>query len=196
MLDLYVAGMSPLHRLAPIWKVLGLLLAGTLMFATDRVSISAGLACLTLALYALAGLGHQHILRQLRSVFWVFVLILLAQIAFNTWQMGLFVILRFAVLILLAGLLTLTTRSSEIIEGLEVGLSPLARLGLRTDRISLAISLTLRFIPVLATVVQEVREAQKTRGLERNLIAVAIPALIRTLRMSEEISDAIDARGY
>ncbi|MFP3340670.1 energy-coupling factor transporter transmembrane component T, partial [Micrococcus sp. SIMBA_131] len=76
------------------------------------------------------------------------------------------------------------------------GMRPLHRLGVRTESISLAISLTFRFIPVLTSVVREVREAQSARGLERSVFAIAIPSIIRTLRMSEEISDAIDARGF
>ncbi|WP_420006841.1 energy-coupling factor transporter transmembrane component T family protein [Arenibacterium sp. LLYu02] len=196
MLDLYAPGASWLHRLSPAYKVLGLFMAGTLLFAVDRIEVLAALSLLTVILYFCAGLGLRHMSRQLRPALWVFVLIFAAQALFNSWGLGLFVVLRLVVLILLAGLLSLTTRASEIIAGIEAGLIPLRRFGLPTEKISLAISLALRFIPVLATVVTEVREAQKTRGLERNLLALAIPVIVRTLRMSEDISDAIDARGF
>ncbi len=196
MLDLYIPGQSALHRLAPGWKILGLLLAGSLLFALDQIGFSLLLGAFTLGLYALAGFGPHQVWTQLRPALWVFALIFLAQVLFVDWRVGIFVIIRFAVLLLLAGLLTLTTRSSEILDGFEKGMAPLRRFGVQTEKVSLAISLTLRFIPVLAAVVQEVREAQRTRGLERNLVALALPSLIRTLRMSEEISDAIDARGF
>ena len=196
MLDLYIPGQSALHRLAPGWKILGLLLAGSLLFAIDQIGFSLLLGAITLGLYALAGFGPRQVWTQLRPALWVFALIFLAQVLFIHWLVGIFVIIRFAVLLLLAGLLTLTTRSSEILDGFEKGMAPMRRFGVPTEKVSLAISLTLRFIPVLAAVVQEVREAQRTRGLERNLVALALPSLIRTLRMSEEISDAIDARGF
>ena len=61
---------------------------------------------------------------------------------------------------------------------------------------SLAISLTLRFIPVLAQITRDVREAQRVRGLEGNIVALAIPLVVRTLRISDDIADAIEARGY
>ena len=60
--------------------------------------------------------------------------------------------------------------------------------------VSLALSLTLRFIPVLAQVVQDVQEAQRARGLERNLVALAAPVIVRTLKMADDVADAIDAR--
>jgi len=54
----------------------------------------------------------------------------------------------------------------------------------------------LRFIPVLAQITTEVREAQKARGMEHSIVAVAMPVAIRMLKMADDISDAIDARGY
>ena len=49
---------------------------------------------------------------------------------------------------------------------------------------------------MLAQITQEVREAQKARGLERSVIAVAMPVAIRTIKMADDISDAIESRGY
>lgn len=196
MLDLYSEGNSRLHTMKPGCKILGLAISGSLLFAVDNILFSIAFLAVTLALYAAAGLPLRRAWAQIRPVIWIFVLIMIAQALFNSWWAGLFVIIRFAVLLMLAGLLTLTTRSSEMIDGIEAGLRPLSRLGLRTRGISLAISLTLRFIPVLASVVREVREAQYARGLERNILALTIPAIVRTLKMSEDISDAIDARGF
>ena len=196
MLELYQPGNSPLHRLAPGWKILSLAVAGSLLFAVDTLVFSGAVVLVTLTLYRFAELPLSRAWAQLRPALWVFALILLAQVLFNDWWLGVLAITRFAALLMLAGLLTLTTRASEMIDGLETAFVPLRRLGLQTERVSLAISLTLRFIPVLVDVVQEVREAQRARGLERNFFALAIPALVRTLRMSEDVSDAIEARGF
>ncbi|MCG7625421.1 energy-coupling factor transporter transmembrane component T family protein [Epibacterium sp. Ofav1-8] len=196
MLDLYVARDSPLHALAPGWKILALAIVCSVLFAIDHIALSLGALCGTLVLYRVARLSVAMAWQQVRPAWWIFGLIFVAQLVFNSWLIGLFVILRFAVLLMLAGLLTLTTKSSDMIDGIEAGLTPLRRFGFRTEGISLAISLTLRFIPVLTQVVQEVREAQNTRGLERNPFAIAIPSIVRTIKISEEISDAIDARGF
>ena len=76
------------------------------------------------------------------------------------------------------------------------GLPVLRPLGVNPAKVSLALSLALRFIPVLAQITREVREAQRVRGLENSVIALAIPLFVRTLRMSDDIADAIEARGY
>ena len=51
-------------------------------------------------------------------------------------------------------------------------------------------------IPVLGQVTTEVREAQSARGQSRNIVAVAIPVVVRTLKMADAVSEALDARGY
>jgi|GEM_PF-839179 len=73
---------------------------------------------------------------------------------------------------------------------------PLARLGVNPARVSLAVSLTLRFIPVVAQTVQDVREAQRARGIEKNMLALAVPVIVRTLKMADDVADAIDARSW
>ena len=60
-------------------------------------------------------------------------------------------------------------------------------------KVGLAISLAIRFIPAVAAIVEEVREAQRARGQDRSMIALAVPVIIRLLKMADEIAEAIDA---
>jgi biotin transport system permease protein len=83
-----------------------------------------------------------------------------------------------------------------MVDVVERALRPLARLGIRTDKVSLAISMTMRFIPLLTQVAHQVREAQRARGLERNLIALAVPILVRALHTADQVAEAIDARSH
>lgn len=195
-LDLYSPGASVLHRLSPGAKILALMLAGTGLFLVESLWLSALALGLAIALYPVAGLSRAVLWNQIRPIWWILAILLLAQGIFNSWTFALFLVLRLTALLLLAGLVTLTTRSSDMIAAIERGLSVLRPLGINPAKIGLAFSLALRFIPVLAQATQEVREAQKTRGLERSVLATAIPVAVRTLKMGDEIAQAIDARGW
>jgi biotin transport system permease protein len=107
---------------------------------------------------------------------------------------GVAMVLRFAALILIAALVTLTTRVSDMVTTLERALLPLERFGIDPARVSLTISLALRFIPVLGERVAQIREAQRARGLGRNLFAIAVPLLVHCLRMADAVAEAIVAR--
>lgn len=117
-------------------------------------------------------------------------------IVFTPLDAGVLVVVRLASLLLLASLVTLTTRSSDMIDALEKGLGWLYYLGINPGKVSLALSLALRFIPVLASITEEVREAQKARGLDKSVIAIAVPVIVRMLKMADDISAAIEARSY
>jgi biotin transport system permease protein len=192
----YVPGASPLHRCPAGAKILALIGAGSLLFAWPRLDLAlAGLGLAGL-LYRLAGIPVRLMLAQLRPLAWILGLLVLVQLALDGWLAGLLVAARLAALVLLAGLVTLTTRSAEMIEALQRGLSWLRPLGVNPAKAGLAVALTLRFIPVLAAVTAEVREAQRARGLERSLVALNIPVVVRMLKMSDDIAAAIDARSY
>ena len=195
-LALYIHGGSPLHRLTPEVKVASLVIAGLAVFLVDNpVWLIAALAFVIL-LYAIARVPLVTATRQLRPFAVLIGLIFVFHGLFTSWALGLLVVLRFAVLVLLGMLVSFTTRVSDMIETIERGLAPLSVFGVNPEKVSLALSLALRFIPLLYSQVQEIREAQRVRGLERNLAAIALPLLVRTLKMAGDLTDAIEARGF
>lgn len=195
-LGLYIHGTSPLHRLPAGAKVPGLAAAGIALFLTAEPLLLGAVLLAVLALPAAARLPWREVLRQVRPALVLLLLIFAVHAVLTDWRLGLVIVLRFAILILLATLVTLTTRVSDMIETIERGLRPLAVLGLNPAKLSLMLSLTIRFVPLLFTQLQEIREAQRSRGLDRSLVAVVVPLLIRTLRMANDLTEAIEARCY
>lgn len=190
----YVEGASPLHSLPAAVKLFFVTLLGTGVFLCEDLRILGGVLFGVVLLYLLARLSLGTLVRQLKFTAPLLVIIFAVQWVVADWQIGLLIILRFAILILAASLVTLTTRTSDMVEALEQLLQPLRHVGVNVAKVSLCLSLTIRFIPVMARVTEQVREAQRARGLERSIIAVAMPAVIRLLRMSDEIAEAIEAR--
>ena len=147
-----------------------------------------------LLLYAVAGIGWRVLWAQFRPLAWVLAVLFAVQALFGDAGQGVAMVLRCAALVSLAALVTLTTRTSEMVAALERALRPLARFGIDPDQISLVISLALRFIPVLGERVTQIREAQRARGLDRNILALAVPLLVHCLAMADAVADAIEAR--
>ena len=144
---LYRAGDSALHRAGPGRKLLALLACGTIVLAVPSLWLVVPSLLLVLALYGWAGFGPRILWAQLRPIAIVLALLFLAQLWLATPAEALLVVLRLAALVLAAGLVTMTTRTADLVAAIERGLSPLARLGLDVGKVSLAISLAIRFIP-------------------------------------------------
>lgn len=196
MIGLYIARESPLHRLPARFKLLTLFIFGVAVFLIRDWMVLLALLAGTLALFAAARLGGRVIWAQLRPALALLLFFFVLQAVTVGWQAGLVTVLRFGVMILLASLVTLTTRVSDLLAALERVIQPLAYFGVNPAKVSLAISLAIRFIPVVGQVVSEVREAQQARGIEKNMLALAVPVVVRTLKMADDVADAIDARSF
>ena len=195
MIALYHDGRSLLHRVGPGAKLLALALGGTLLFQLDGLPPMAAALALVIALYAVARIPPRVAWPQLRPALLLLALIFVAQALLIGVEPAAVIVTRFGVLILAAALVTLTTRAADMVAGIERGLSPFGR-WIPIAKVSLAIAMAIRFIPLISGLVHEVREAQRVRGLERSILAVAMPVIVRTLKMGNEIAEALDARSF
>ena len=191
---LYRPGSSPVHGVRASLKLIALLVLGTVLFAIDDVWLAAIALVIVLAGYALARIPARAAFAQIRPVLWVLAILFAAQLWLVDLSAALLLVLRFAALILAASLVTLTTRTADLVAVIEKALSPLARFGFDVGKVSLAISLAIRFITAVGAIVEEVREAQRARGQDRSIVALAVPVIVRLLKMADEIAEAIDAR--
>jgi biotin transport system permease protein len=101
---------------------------------------------------------------------------------------------RVIALVLLASLLTLTTRMDEVMDVLRRLLAPARRVGIDPESVTMTIALTVTMIPVVAGFAARVREAQRARGVRSGLRGM-VPLMVRTLRHADEVGDALAARG-
>ncbi|RCL02570.1 MAG: Biotin transport system permease protein [Candidatus Tokpelaia sp. JSC188] len=187
---------SYFHELRPGIKLALLFIFSFLVFFIDRLDITIAAFGIILLLYRIAGFSFTQSWKQIRSIWLLLVILFIFHSFASSWQSALLVVLRFACLLLFAGLITLTTSMSQMMESLEHIFQFLKPFGANPSKISLALSLTLRFIPVLRQIAQEVRETRKVRGLEGSIVAMIIPITIRALKMSENTTMAIEARAY
>ena len=196
MLSLYVPGDSLVHRLSAGTKLLILFAAGAALFAVSGIAVHAIELAAIAVLFRIAGLPWRDTLHQLRPALLFLVPIFLFHVFVTDWALGLETVLRIVVLLLLAVLVTLTTRLSDMIDVIERAARPLRHVGVNPSKVGMMLSMVIRFIPLMVREAQEILEAQRARGLDRSAIALLVPLLIKTLKMADNLSDAIDARGY
>ena len=196
MFEICLSRITWLHRAPAGVKLLVLALAGAVVFLTDDQRVLGGLVGFALALPLLAWLPFGPVLRQIIPAAILIAALATFHVALGHPGTAALVTARLGTVILLAVALTLTTRASAMVEALERGLTPLRFVGVSPAKVGLMLSLATRFIPVLFALTAEIREAQKARGLEGNVFAVAMPLLVRTLRMADDLAEAIAARAY
>ena len=194
-LGLYRPGVSPVHRIPAGPKLAGLVVAGAASVFVDR-PWQAGAALLVVALgYAAAGLPPVVMLRQARPLLWMLLVVAAFHVVASGWERAAVVTGVLLALVLLAALVTLTTRTTDLVDALVRVLSPLRRVGIDPERIGLLLALGIRSVFVVAQIAEEVRDAQRARGLTASPRAYAVPLIIRSLRHADELGEALVARG-
>lgn len=196
MIGLYRPGNSLLHRLPAGTKLLLLLASIILATIFARTPVHVGMIALVVAgLFVAARIPLKLAAAQLRPVLWMVLIIGVFQVIITDWQRAVVVCGVLVISVALAALVTLTTRVTDMLDTVTRALGPLRRFGVDPDRIGLMLALAIRCIPVLATVVHEVSEARKARGLQWSMTALATPVLVRALRTADAMGDALVARG-
>lgn len=194
-LGLYLPGSSVLHRTPAGAKLLVLLMVGAgsvLVRQPWQVAVALGVV---LVGFAVAGLGLRVALHQVRPLVWFAVPIGLFHVVVNGPARAAVVVGVIAVLVLLAALSTLTTRTEAMVEALVGACRPLRRVGVEPERVGLVLTLAIRSVPVVVGLAQEVRDAQLARGLGSSPRAFAVPLIVRSLRHADALGDALVARG-
>ena len=96
--------------------------------------------------------------------------------------------------------------STDINNGLEWLLSPLKVFGFPVSVISMTFALTLRFIPTLLEESKKIMNAQASRGVDfqegslgekiTQIVSLLVPMFVISFRRAEDLSNAMEARGY
>lgn len=119
---------------------------------------------------------------------------------------GGFIFIRIIAVMVIASLLTFTTSTIELNDGLESLMKPLRVIKIPTYIFSMMISLTLRSIPTLLLETEKIMKAQTSRGADFNestirqkigqIIALLIPVFVISFDRADDLSNAMEARGY
>ena len=189
-------GTSLIHRLSAGVKLCAVFFISILLFMVPQLWLSSITLLLVYSGYIIAGFGVLKPLKQLKAIWWLLIALFFIQGLTTGWLNATIICVRLATLVLLAALVTLTTPFTKMMDCFEKLFSFIRFFGGNPAKISLALSLTLRFIPVFSDLIKEVRDAQKVRGLEGNFFALIMPVLIRSLKIQDDVAAAIEARSY
>ena len=119
---------------------------------------------------------------------------------------GIFFVIRIVLIVMLTSILTMTTSTTDINLGLEWLMYPLKLIKVPVSEIAMMLSLTLRFIPTLLIETEKIMKAQASRGIDFNegnflekikqIVTLLIPMFFISITRAEDLSNAMEARGY
>lgn len=195
MIQLYRPGTGILHRASAAAKLGALAILALVLSIYPHDALSIGMVLLAVvALYVIGGLPVRVLAVELWRLRGIIVVLGAALAVFVSPVAAWIDTGRVVALLLLASLLTLSTRMEAVLDVLRRLLHPLRRMGVDPEAVALTLSLTITMIPVVAAFAKRVREAGRARGVRLGPRAV-VPLLVMTLRHADDVGEALAARG-
>jgi biotin transport system permease protein len=192
--SLYSEHQTWLHRVAASIKLLIFVTLGTALFLlNDPIGLTvSALACCLL----LASLGRAS--KPARKLLISILLAGLLVLAFHAYIgqpiVGMVSALRLFSASVLGISLTLTTRSKELLSVFEHLLSPLGRIGFRTERLALQLAMMLRFTEHFFVVWKRLNDAHRIRTGKSGGLRILAPLTIQMLISARRVADTLELR--
>ena len=184
------------YKIDPKWKLMLLILVTSLSFMLYDWRFYLINLFITFFLSSLMGITYNQLCKQIGSYLYLLIIIFAMHTIGGDWINGIKVTLRFCNIIIFTSWITFTTPRSAIIEGLTCLLKPLSYVGLKPSKVSMSFALAIRFIALITDMLEQVKIAQKAKGIDKKFIAILIPLIIQAIKMADNIAEAIEARSW
>lgn len=223
LMGAYVDNGSAVHRLDERIKLLAFVISIALVLASGNyIMYLIDFALLIICIIA-SKLNIFTLLSALKRI-WLFLLIILLMNAlfyskenslFSFWIFsvskngiiqGLKIALNVVLILLWVNILLSTTTPLKLMNAIRFYLTPLKWLKIPIDDLTLIISVSIQFIPILFEEAQSIKKAQTARGAElesKNIfkkagavVPLVVPIFVSAFKRADELSQALEARGY
>ena len=219
----YVPGDSLLHKADPRTKLLCVIaFMVAVMLINTFIGYAVALAFVILAIIV-SKIPVKMVLKSIRPLAFILIFTVILNVFFYRgetllWEWWIFHIYRegiifaiqmmFRIIILVTGasMLTFTTTSMALTDGMEKLLSPLKIIKFPAAEIAMMMSIALRFIPTFSEETDRLMKAQSSRGANfdtghfmekiRSFIPIIIPLIISAFRRAEDLAVAMESRCY
>lgn len=214
---------SIIHRLDAFTKTVNLLILLAAVILSKTIIEYSILFAFLFFLIFISKQSFRVVLGSVKKVFWFFIIILIMNTCFyntdNAWfewwiftpsleglKQGLNVVLRVIFLLILSNIVTMTTSPIDMTKAIEQMIYPLKFIGVPTSQVAMILSVAVQFISTLSEEAQSIKLAQTSRGAKFDssrlsekasaVMPLFVPIFIAAFKRADELSLAMEARGY
>lgn len=219
----YIPGNSFIHRLDPRAKLIGAIWFIIIIFLANNWLTYVLLTVFVLTAVKLSEISPKFFINGVKPLIWLILFTVILQILFTSGSTiwfrfgpviisqegilnGVFIFMRFVLIIFMSTILTLTTMPLSLTDAIEYLLRPLAAVKVPVHEIALMLSIALRFVPTLMDETEKIMNAQRARGIDfgegniyqqmKAIVPLLIPLFVSSFNRAEELATAMEARGY
>ncbi len=218
----YYPADSILHKLDPRVKLSATLLFIVALFAFNSISGYLVTTVCLIGLIRASKVPFRLLYKSLKGI----VVLMMITVIFNLFltpgeamahlwkftitregvKMASLMAIRLIYLVTGSSIMTLTTKPTDLTDGMEKGLRIFKKLHVPVHEIAMMMSIALRFIPILMEETDKIMKAQKARCADfesggiikraKSMIPILVPLFVSAFRRANDLAMAMEARGY
>jgi len=206
MIGKYIPIDSKIHKMNSISKIICLLLFLILLLFDDIIL----LILLTVLCFVMMLLSKVQIKLYLKSISGlkplIIFIIIITLLFESSWYLAITSTVKIILGVIYTMILTYTTSKSEITYGFEQVFKPLSLLKIPVKKMSLSLTLALRFIPTIFEQTEKIMKSQASRGIDfrhtnikGKVIAISsmiVPMFILSFKKANVVADVMEVRLY
>lgn len=198
---------SIVHMINPLCKILAMLIFVVMSMVGSCVRVMCGLSIILFFLMVLSLVPLKKYLSSVYSMKFLLLVIFFINILFGVSIYNSFIILcRVCLVLMYFSLLLYTTTTNELALGFSSLLRPLGIFGFPVSKVSMAIALSLNYIPILFMESGKIIKSQTSRGFNyrdgsfkdriNGFTSVVIPMFVLSMKRADSISDAMEVKQF
>lgn len=199
----YIDNNSIIHKLNSTIKLILLIVISIYIFTIHDYFKLNIIFIISIILLLLTKIKLIYYIKVIRNSIYFVVITFLINLLFSSVSYSFMISYRIFIMIIFTLILTLTTKLMDIVHAITNLLIPLKIFGIKIKDISLMVGIGISFMPILKNEYNIIKNAQvakgyypKIRNLKKYCVCIFVPFLTGIFKRVNEISIALQAKGY
>lgn len=204
-LNSYVDTNSIINKLNPIVKIISIIFILFLSILSNNIKAHLLIILLIINLILLSKIDYSYFLKTINNIKYFLIIIFIFNLFFTNIIDNIVNILRIIELIIYSKLITYTTKTTDINYAITYLCTPLKLFKINPLFISMSITLTIRFIPIVINEINTIIKALKVKGIyfsnniKKNIIIlkqIIKPIFKNSILKADKIANTIELKHF
>lgn len=198
---------SMVHLLNPLCKILASLIYILMVIMSSNLVVILALFLIMMFVINISNVPLMFYFKPLFSMKILFLFIIIINLLFGvSFYNSLVMISKICLIIIYSSLLIFTTTTNNLALGISSLLRPLGFFNVPVSKISMAIALSLNFIPILIQQSSKIIKSQTSRGFDYKrgsfkqkilgIKSIFIPMFVLAMKRADDVSNAMEVKQF
>ena len=198
---------SAIHKLNPLCKILASIVFLVMVLISSRFKVIISLFLILSFIITFSNVPFKYFFNPLFGMKVLFIFLFIINFIFGvSFYNSCVMVSKVALVVMYSSVLLYTTTTNSLAYGIASFLRPLSFIGFPVTKVSMAIALSLNFIPTMFDSSNKIMKSQMSRGFNYKegsfkdrivgIKSIFIPMFVSSIKRADAVSDAMEVKNF